>query len=80
MKITIGVDARGRRTGQWHPRAKLTDREVDQLRALRESDPVAWTFAALAEKFEITKRHAKRLCDYSQRDAAPAEYRTVSLA
>lgn len=38
--------------GERHPRARLTDAEVDVIHELREA---GWTYEALAEKFEASK-------------------------
>ena len=80
MKVLIGYNERGRRIGQFHERAKLTDADVETIRALREADPAFWSFSKLALKFDVTKRHIKRLCDYEDRAEAPARYRAVSLS
>jgi ribosome-binding protein aMBF1 (putative translation factor) len=48
--------------GQRHPKAKLSDREVELLRHLREAE--GWTYGQLAEKFEESKAYVVRLCKY----------------
>ena len=51
-----------RNIGQLHPKAILTDLEVETLRNLREEE--GWTYGQLALKFEISKDHVARLCKY----------------
>lgn len=53
------------RSGQFHPRAKLTDREVELIRFLHEN--LGLGYAKLAAKFEISKTQAARICRYQQR-------------
>lgn len=55
------------RVGQNHPKAILTDREVELLRHLRETDPVTWSYGKLAIKFEISKHCVVRICRYRTR-------------
>lgn len=55
----------GRGSGQRHPKAKLSDREVDLLRRLREVE--GWSYGKLALSFEISKHYVVRLCQYRTR-------------
>jgi hypothetical protein len=48
----IALNETGYRIGESHPRAKLLDYEVEQLVALVEA---GLTYAAVAEKFEVSK-------------------------
>lgn len=54
-----------RNKGQHHPKATLSDREVELLRSLREDD--GWTYGQLARKFEISKNTVVRICKYRTR-------------
>lgn len=56
--------AKGRRSGENHHNAILTDGEVELLRKCRE-DGMTWV--ALAEKFEIAKRTVRDICSYKRR-------------
>lgn len=51
-----------RNAGQLHPKAILTDHEVEMLRNLREDE--GWSYGKLAIKFEVSKSHVVRLCKY----------------
>lgn len=48
------VNDAGLRVGESHPRAVLTDHEVQLMLALREEDAKQWTYKALAETFEVS--------------------------
>lgn len=52
MQKLISLNEAGRRIGQEHPRAKLLDREVDQVLDLLES---GLSYAAVAQKMEVSK-------------------------
>lgn len=59
--------------GEQNPQAQLTDDEVEQIRALRESEEGQprskryWTYARLAEKFEVSRKHIHNILSYRQR-------------
>lgn len=57
--------AQGRRIGEEHPNAVLTDGEVELMRQLREVD--GWTWDRLVEKFEVPKRTVRDICNYRRR-------------
>lgn len=72
----VQVNERGRRIGETHPRAKLTDHEVDLLRGLYETlvdEGVKPKAAArqVAEKFEVNTRTAEKIV-YCERRAQTA--------
>ena len=55
----VAVNEKGQRIGETHPRAVLTDHEVDLMLELRGE---GYSYAWLAVKFEISKAHAWRVC------------------
>ncbi len=71
----IGVTAEGRRAGQWHQNAVLTDREVEQMREMHERD--GWTAKALAAKFDVSKSLAEKILRYERRVARVERFKTV---
>jgi hypothetical protein len=52
MQKSVAVNENGRRVGEGHPRAKLLDREVDQVMDLLEA---GLSYAAVAAKFDVSK-------------------------
>jgi hypothetical protein len=54
----------GRRAGEDHPNAILTDGEVELMRQLRESGK---TWDWLVAKFEVPKRTVRDICSYRRR-------------
>jgi hypothetical protein len=55
---------KGRRVGEEHPNAILTDAEVERMRQLREEGK---TWDWLVEKFEVPKRTVRDICAYRRR-------------
>ncbi len=52
----------GNRIGESHPKAVLTDHEVELLLELREENPAVHTYAWLAEKFEVSTMTVRSIC------------------
>lgn len=52
--------------GENHPRAKLTNNEVENIRVLYEQGV---TQSVIAEKFDISKHTVKSICEYRRRTA-----------
>lgn len=50
--------------GEAHPRARLTDHEVELIRQLREQ---GMSLSKLADKFETYTSTIKGICDYKRR-------------
>lgn len=63
-KVPIHTNERGLRIGESHPRAKLTDKEVEQLIADRgpEGDPLM-SLSALAARYGMSKSGVKGILD-----------------
>lgn len=57
--------AKGRRMGEEHQNAILTNGEVENLRQLREGEGM--TYDKLAAKFEISKSAVAKICQYNRR-------------
>jgi hypothetical protein len=68
----VAVNEKGQRIGEDHPRAVLTDHEVDLLLELKaEGYSLAW----LAAKFEISRVHAWRIVTGRKRAQTPARFK-----
>lgn len=73
MKRRIGVNESGRRVGQGHHNAKLTDAEVDLVRELREDH--GYTYGQIADWFGATAQTIKDICLYKRRAQTPHRYK-----
>lgn len=60
----VQINDRGQRINESHPRAVLSDHEVLLLLQLRDE---GFSLAWLAEKFEVSKSQAGRICRGEQR-------------
>jgi DNA invertase Pin-like site-specific DNA recombinase len=76
MRRAISIGERGGRLGEDNGRAKLTDREVELVRALHFQHGM--TYAALAEKFEVSKSLIGKICRFQRRAEIAAVWRTLT--
>lgn len=74
----IVVNEKGRRIGESHPRARLSDHEVDLMLTLREEYHMS--YGMLAAKFECSKSSVAKLCKYERRCQTPAAFKPVSAS
>lgn len=68
----VGVNERGLRVGQYHQRAKLTDRDVELIRELREG---GMSFRKIAVKFEVSAMIVCYICNYQRRATAAVRFK-----
>lgn len=73
MGRLVAVDDQGRRIGEDHPAARLTDEEVELMRVLREEH--GWGWRRLAAKFEVSTQTVRRICRYERRATPAARYK-----
>ena len=73
----VGLSELNKRCGETHPRARLTDHDVDLIRELREEHKL--TYEALAEKFECSKSTIRDICRYRRRWQRPDRWKKVAL-
>lgn len=78
MRIrTVGVNDIGRRVGDSHHNAKLTDTDVELLRALRGE---GWGYRKLAAKFEVSKRLVRDIIHDRRRGQVATAWRKVRVS
>jgi hypothetical protein len=61
----VGFSELGARTGETHPRAKLSDEDVELIRQLREEYKIP--LGVLAEKFDCSFSLIGQICRYRKR-------------
>jgi len=75
--MLIAINEIGRRVGQSHPQAKLTDRDVDLMLTLRALNSAIWTYDLLAEKFEVSKSQVRNICLGRKRCQFPTDWKVI---
>lgn len=74
-RYTYGVTERGKRLGEAHQNAKLSDADVERIRDEYEEGMIS--YASLAKKYGVHKATIADICTYRKRSTTPAAYRTV---
>jgi hypothetical protein len=72
-KLRVGVNDAGRRVGESHQNAKLSDDDVRLILELHSYHGLG--YGALAKKFEASKATIQKICNGSRRAKAPVRYR-----
>lgn len=77
----VAVNDRGRRVGEDHHRAKLTDDEVELIRELAHPSDGAepMPHRTIAEKFEISRGTVADIVSFRRRASYPVGWRRVRL-
>ena len=76
MRKLVAVNDQGRRIGESHHRAELTDHEADLVRELHDE---GYSYGWLAQKFDIGKSTARDICTYRCRGQACADVRMIAI-
>lgn len=71
----VPVNDRGLRIGEGHPRARLTDNDVENIRALGET---GMRYRLIAEKFEVSKWMIGRICRYERRNQTTFGFKQIT--
>lgn len=75
-RVVVGVDDRGMRVGESHPKARLTDHEVALLLAMRAEGS---SYNALATIFEVPKHTVAAICKGRRRVSIATQFRVVCM-
>lgn len=69
----VAYNETGRRIGQTHHRAKLSDAQVDEARELHEEQH--WSYSRIAVLLKISKSAVAMICQYRRRADTIAAWR-----
>ena len=72
----VGLNERGKRVGETHHRAVLSDRDVDMIRELYEN---GLSYSVIAEKFDISKSHARDVIKCRRRWQMACTWKRVAV-
>lgn len=72
LQALVGVNEIGKRVGESHHHAKLTDSDVDMIRELHEQGV---SYSQLAEKFEVGKSTIADIVKCRRRAQVPVVWR-----
>ena len=72
----VGVNEGGRRVGDYHPNAKLSDGDVELILGMHSE---GWGYKRLAQKFEVTPSAVRHICKGRNRGQRPERWKRVDL-
>lgn len=70
------MNENGRRVGDYHPNAKLSDGDVELLLEMHSE---GWGYKLLAQKFEISPSAVRHICKGRNRCQRPERWKKVSV-
>jgi hypothetical protein len=76
-KRTVALNENGKRIGDGHPRAVLSDAQVDRIRDLHEDHNLS--YQQLAEMFSVPKTTIASICQYARRAQTPFGWKTLKV-
>ena len=77
MVEIVAYNEMGRRIGQTHHRAKLSDAQVDEIRELHED--LNLSYSRIAIMFRISKAAVAMICQYKRRADTVAVWRALKV-
>lgn len=77
MVEVVAYNELGRRIGQTHHRAKLSDAKVDEIRELHEEQ--RWSYSRIAAMVQISKSAVAMICQYRRRADTVAVWRALKV-
>lgn len=72
-KDFIGLNDSGRRVGEDHPQAVLTDHEIEVMRDLHENHGIG--YRRLSRIFDVPRSQVQRICRYRVRAQCPTRFK-----
>ena len=75
LRITVAVNERGRRIGESHQNAVISDVLVDQMRDRHEDDGLG--YRKIAREFGVALTTVRKICTYERRAQTADRWKTV---
>lgn len=73
--MLIAVNEQGRRIGEYHQNAKISDRLVDEIRDMREYE--GKSYGEISKKTGIRRSTIQKICLYERRNQYPDRWKKV---
>jgi hypothetical protein len=77
LRVVVAVNDQGRRIGETHHNALISDALVDQIRARREDDGLA--YKDVAREFSVALSTVKKICTYVRRAQTAERWKTIRI-
>jgi len=74
-RMVVAISEDGKRIGETHHNAWISDAIVDQIRERHEDD--GWGYVRLSREFGIALTTVRKICTYERRAQTPARWKTL---
>jgi hypothetical protein len=78
VRVVVGVNERGRRIGETHHNALISDAQVDRMRDRHEDDGLG--YRKIAREFGVALTTVRKICTYERRAQTPDRWKTIRFA
>lgn len=77
VRKLVAVNEAGKRVGEGHQWARLSDQEVDRIRDLHEDHGLS--YSQLAAMYSVSKQTIASICQYQRRAQTPFGFKTLEV-
>ena len=77
LRVMVAVNEQGRRIGETHHNALLSDALVDQIRDRHEDDKIG--YRKIAREFGVSRTTVIKICTYQRRAQTADRYKTIKV-
>jgi AraC-like DNA-binding protein len=77
IRTLVAVNEDGRRIGETHHRARISDELVEAIRDRHEYDH--WGYRRIAKAFGLRRSTVQKICGYERRIQRPITWKTVPI-
>lgn len=74
MTKLVAIGEKGRWIGEDHPKAKLSNEDIDKVFEYREK---GWSYMMIAKKFKVSRESIKSICQGRTRCQWPVRFKKV---
>jgi DNA invertase Pin-like site-specific DNA recombinase len=76
-RVVVAVNERGRRIGETHHNAVVSDVLVDQIRERHEDDGLG--YRRIAQELHVALTTVRKICTYQRRAQTPERWKTIKV-
>lgn len=75
--VVVPVNEYGRRIGQFHHNARISDETVDRIRELHED--FGWGYLAICAELNVSLTAVRKICTYQRRAQTPVRWKRIRI-
>lgn len=75
--LVVPLNEYGRRIGEHHPNARISDETVDRIRELHED--FGWGYLAICAELKLSLTAVRKICTYERRAQTPFKWKRMKV-